>query len=146
MFEFVLLVFLLGPTLSLSSCTGLTLELSCRRRLANPQLWSDFHEAFDVEFINSHFLFAAVVIAMQDGTLVDTGLGSFVENEKDSTLCKLLLLLASCSFSGNFFLQASDVITYSRCRVQTLFTLSSAERRLYSTQHFQGIIHYICRL
>lgn len=37
------------PTLSLFSRMSLTLELSCRMRLASPQLSSDFNEASDVE-------------------------------------------------------------------------------------------------
>ena len=39
------------PTFSLFSCIGLTLELSRRMRLSNPQISSDLIEAFDVELL-----------------------------------------------------------------------------------------------
>lgn len=83
--------------------------------MANPQLSSDFNEAFAVELINSHFLFAAVATAVQDGTLVGTGLENpLFKTEKDSILCKpLCFLLVVCSV---VLLQASVVITYRMCQ------------------------------
>lgn len=101
-FQFVLLVFLFELSV-FSSCTGLTLGLSCRLRLANPQLPSDFNEAFDVELMNSHFLFAAVATATQNGTLVDTGLeNALFKTTKTqscvSCFCCLLVVLVQWFF------------------------------------------------